>query len=99
MTAPDPLAALGAHLGASGFMVELTACGLKVTNPRTAGCCEEVARASDTIVCRRRAEDGGTLWFFTSSNEPVAPAERIVDAKVFILGYLAECHGMAEGWR
>ena len=79
---PDPLAALGAHLGANGFRVELTARGLRVTNPRT--------RASETIICRSRAEDAGTRWFFTSSNEPVAPADRIVEAKVFLLGYLAE---------
>nr|BFE32535.1 hypothetical protein GCM10010200_047860 [Actinomadura rugatobispora] len=60
---PNPLAALGAHLGAHGFAVELTDRGLKVSNPQVAGCCPEVAHASDTITCRSRQEDGGRLWF------------------------------------
>jgi hypothetical protein len=98
-TSPDGrLAALGAHLGAHGFNVELTARGLKVSNPHVAGCCSDVAQASDTVTCRARPEDGGALWFFSSWGKPIAAADRIIDAKVVILGNLAELH-RAEGHR
>ncbi|WP_433325986.1 hypothetical protein [Spirillospora sp. CA-294931] len=87
---PDPLAALGAHLGARGFTVELTREGLQVTNPRVAGCCAEVPHVGDTITCRAREEDGGRLWFWTSWGDPIAPADRITDATMVILGNLAD---------
>ncbi|MFD0852810.1 hypothetical protein ACFQ07_11270 [Actinomadura adrarensis] len=96
-TSPEGrLAALGAHLGAHGFHVELTARGLKVCNPHVAGCCQEVVQASDTVTCRARPEVGGTLWFYTSWGEPIAAADRIIDAKVAILGNLAERHRAEE---
>jgi hypothetical protein len=84
-----PLAALGAYLGAHGFAVELTARGLVVRNPDVPGCCEEVKVTSDTITCRPRDTDGGRLWFFTSWGEPIAEADRIVDARIFVMGRLA----------
>lgn len=85
----DPLALLGAHLGAHGFKVELTVRGLKVTNPQVAGCCDEVPHVADTITCRPRRDDGGRIWFFTSWREPIAEADRVVEAKMVILRRLA----------
>jgi hypothetical protein len=78
----NPLAALGAHLGAHGFGIELTAQGLKVSHPRG-------GKAVDTVTCRARAEDGGRVWFYSGSGRPIAEAERIIDAKMVILGGLA----------
>ncbi|MEW2356553.1 hypothetical protein [Spirillospora sp. NPDC029432] len=86
-----PLAALGAHLGARGFAVDLTAYGLRVTDPEVAGCCEHVPHvphATDTISCRARRDDGGRMWFFTSWGKPVAEAERIIDAAPAVRGSL-----------
>src|SRR5262245_46996284 len=84
MPQTNPLAALGAYLGAHGLAVELTARGLKVTNKQVSGCCDEVSYASDTITCRKRTDDGGRLWFWNSSGKPIAEADRIVDAALII---------------
>ncbi|QFG23614.1 hypothetical protein [Actinomadura sp. WMMB 499] len=86
---PDPLACLGAHLSARRLDVDLTARGLRVTNPDGAGCCAEANAAADVITCRPRPDDGGREWFWTSWNEPIAEADRIVEATTFVLGYLA----------
>ncbi|MDL4775799.1 MULTISPECIES: hypothetical protein [Thermomonosporaceae] len=93
------LAALGAHLAARRFEVELTARGLQVTNPREPGCCESVVMAGDMITCSRRGSDGGRLWFFTSWREPIAPADEIINAAVFIHGYLSRRPGTAGSGR
>jgi hypothetical protein len=85
----DPLAALAAHLSAHRLTVELTSRGLRVVNPDVPGCCGESRSASDLITCRARGEDFGTAWFWTSWGEPIARAECITDAAVFIRGYLA----------
>jgi hypothetical protein len=98
-TSQGRLAALGAHLGARGFTVDLTAKGLRVTNPHAARCCAEVAHPADTITCRARREDDGRMWFWTSWGEPIAEADRITDASVVILGNLAERPTVAEGER
>lgn len=82
------LAALGTHLKAHGFDVELTGRGLTVGNASAVGCCPDVAVRADTITCRRRAGDGGRLWFLTSWQEPIAEADRITDAVTRIKGYL-----------
>lgn len=84
----DPLAALAAHLSAHRLTVELTSRGLRVANPDAPGCCTEVGHASDLITCRPRPEDFGDAWFWTSWGEPIARADRITDAAVFIRGYL-----------
>ncbi|GAA4060197.1 hypothetical protein [Actinomadura miaoliensis] len=84
-----PLAALGARLSARRLPVDYTARGLRVKNPRVPGCCAEVAHPCDTIRCRRRADDGGTPWYFTSWHEPIAPADAPDDAAMYVLGYLA----------
>ncbi|MEU6034056.1 hypothetical protein ABZ801_01460 [Actinomadura sp. NPDC047616] len=84
-----PLAALGARLSARRLTVDCTSSGLRVKNPRVPGCCAEVAHPCDTIRCRRRADDGGTPWYFTSWHEPIAPADAPDDAAMFVLGYLA----------
>jgi hypothetical protein len=89
MTQPDPLAALGAHLAAHGFKVDLTADGLRVINPKVGGCCAEVPYAADTITCRPRRDDGDRLWLWTSWGEPLAEADRITDATMAIRGNLA----------
>ncbi|MFA1551334.1 hypothetical protein [Actinomadura chokoriensis] len=81
------LAALGAHLAARRFEVRLDSRGLQVTSPQVKDCCGR--RESDTIFCRVRDEDGGRLWYFTASGEPIAPADRVTDAAVFVLGHLA----------
>jgi hypothetical protein len=80
------LAALGAHLAARKFDVQLDSGGLRVTSPQVKECCGR--RESDTISCRVRDEDGGRLWYFTASGEPIAPADRVTDAAVFVLGHL-----------
>jgi hypothetical protein len=85
----DPLAALAAHLSAHRLTVELTSRGLRVVNPDVPGCCDESRSASDLITCRARGEDFGTAWFWTSWGEPIARAECITDAAVFIRGYLS----------
>jgi hypothetical protein len=90
-TEHDPLAALGAHLSARRLKVDLTADGLKVANPAVPGCCAEVAHASDTITCRRRPEDGGARWFYSSWREPIAPVDNITDTALYVLGYLNRC--------
>ncbi|WP_344592376.1 hypothetical protein [Actinomadura vinacea] len=89
MPQTNPLAALGAYLGAHGLAVELTARGLKVTNTQVSGCCDEVSYAADTITCRKRSDDGDRLWFWTSSGKPITEADRIVDAALMIRGILA----------
>ena len=80
------LAALGAHLAARKFDVRLDSRGLRVTSPQVKDCCGR--RKSDRISCRARGEDGGRLWYFTASGEPIAPADRVTDAAVFVLGHL-----------
>jgi hypothetical protein len=95
-TPQDRLAVLGAHLSAHHLTVEPTARGLRVTNPQVAGCCAEVPAAGDLITCRPRRDDGGVIWYYTSWQEPIAPADRITDAAVALLGYLAERPKPAE---
>jgi hypothetical protein len=58
-------------------------------DPKVAGCCDEVAHAADTITCRPRTGDGDRMWFWTSWGEPIAEADRIIEAKMVIRGYLA----------
>jgi hypothetical protein len=84
-----PLAALGARLSARRLTVEYTARGLWVQNPRVMGCCPEVTHPCDRIQCRRRTDDGGTPWYFTSWREPIAPADALDEAALFVLGYLS----------
>jgi hypothetical protein len=81
----NSLAALGAHLSARNFVVELAADGLHVANPEAAG-------LVDTITCRPRVEDGGRPWFWSVSGEPIAEADQIINASVDILGRLAARH-------
>lgn len=78
------LAALAAHLAARKLDVGLDSHGLRVRKPQANG-----DGAADTISCRIRPEDGGRLWYFTSRGEPIAPADRVTDAAVFVLGHLA----------
>jgi len=80
------LAALGVQLSARGFEAVLSGSVLKVVNPDEPGCCGR--RLGDSITCRSRQEDGGRLWFFTSWNEPIEPADRVVDTGLRIQGYL-----------
>ncbi|MBE1532288.1 hypothetical protein [Actinomadura algeriensis] len=88
----DPLAALGAHLSAHRFTVELTARGLRVVNPRA----DERDNLTELIQCRPRQDDGGRAWFWTSRNEPIAEADRITDAVVIVKGRLT-ARSDAEG--
>ncbi|MFV2172630.1 hypothetical protein ACFHW2_13760 [Actinomadura sp. LOL_016] len=57
--------------------------------PGIGGCCDDASVPADVITCRPRPEDGGRRWFWTSWNEPIAEADRIVEATTFVLGYLA----------
>lgn len=92
MTSGDnSLAMLGTQLSVRGLKVELTANGLKVWKLDVRGCCAEVACASDKITCRRRPEDHGVRWFYTSWREPIAPTGKISDAALYVLGYLSRC--------
>lgn len=61
---------------------------LIVRNDGRPGCCDLVAHLSDRIRVRSRLDDDGRAWFFTSWGEPIAEAERIIDASVLIAGYL-----------
>jgi hypothetical protein len=81
------LAALAAHLSARKLDVQLDSSGLRVENPQVEGCCSR--NAADTVSCRPRDDDAGRLWYFTSWGEPIAPADRVTDAAVFVLGYLS----------
>ncbi|GAA4145345.1 hypothetical protein [Actinomadura keratinilytica] len=82
------LVALTTHLHAQGFDVKLTNNGLRVRNPNAPGCCDDSPVLSDVINCRRRTEDGGRLWFFNSAREPIAEADRIEDAVMWVKGRL-----------
>lgn len=91
-TAPQTqLAALGAHLSARHLSVDLTADGLEIEDPEARGCCAEPAHAHDVIRCRPRRDDGDSLWFFDGQGQPIAPADQIIDATVYVLGYLRRC--------
>ncbi|GLW64664.1 hypothetical protein Arub01_29080 [Actinomadura rubrobrunea] len=79
-----PLAALAMNLSARRLAVTTTPRGLRVVNKDVPGCCDDSRYASDTVSCRPRAEDGGTLWFFTSWGEPIAPADQVEDAAMYI---------------
>lgn len=83
----SPLASLGAHLSARGFTIDLAADGLHVTAPRTAG--GTPRQRTEIVHCRSRGEDFGNRWFFTGDGHPIASADRIVDAAVFITGHLS----------
>lgn len=72
-TPGDRLAALAAHLAARNMDVELTDRDLLVHH-------RDTGLVAGLIVCHPRPEDGGALWFFTGSGEPLAPAAHIVDA-------------------
>ncbi|MFF5262579.1 hypothetical protein ACFY4C_26895 [Actinomadura viridis] len=82
-TQTNRLAALGAHLSARGYKVDLIEQGLQVINTQV------TPNTSVTITCRARQEDGGRRWFFTATGDPVAEAARIIDAGVDIMGRLA----------
>jgi hypothetical protein len=95
----DPLAALGARLSARRLKVDLTAEGLRVENPNVRGCCAQVAHASDTITCRRRPEDGGARWFYTSWREPIASADNVTDTALYVHAYLSRQPAVAGAER
>ncbi|WP_131738097.1 hypothetical protein [Actinomadura roseirufa] len=85
------------RLHAYGLETTLRRCGLTVVNARVAGCCAEVPHPADTVTCKAREDDGGRAWFFTSWGEPIAEADRIVDAALIVattLGTPTE-HGCA----
>ncbi|MBX6768490.1 MAG: hypothetical protein IRY90_15280, partial [Actinomadura rubrobrunea] len=79
----DPLAALAVHLSARRLTVNTTADGLRVVNKDVPGCCG-AWYAADTVSCRPREDDGGTPWFFTSWGEPIAPADQVEDAGMYV---------------
>ncbi|WP_131736223.1 hypothetical protein [Actinomadura roseirufa] len=84
---PDAHARLGAlmsRLQVYGLETVLQRRKLLVINPNPPGCCPDVRRPADTIMCRPRDDDGARLWFFTSWGEPIAEAERIVDAALIV---------------
>ncbi|GLZ11334.1 hypothetical protein Acsp04_15690 [Actinomadura sp. NBRC 104425] len=86
----DPLSALGTSLGADGLTVARTADGLQVTN-------EDVPGATDTITCRPRPEDGGRLWFWTGRGEPLAEADHLRDAILYVRVHLRRCADEGSG--
>ncbi|WP_131738100.1 hypothetical protein [Actinomadura roseirufa] len=84
---PDAYARLGAlmsRLHIYGLTTVLQRCGLTVINPKAVGCCPDVPHPADTITCKAREDDGGRSWFFTSWGEPIAEADRIVDAALIV---------------
>ncbi len=93
-TAADAAARLDAFAARLAVLPDLeatiTPSGLLVRNPSGRGCCDDVPFGpTDRITCKRRRDDGDALWFFTSWNEPIAPADDVVGASVRVLGYLA----------
>ncbi|MFD0686829.1 hypothetical protein [Actinomadura fibrosa] len=87
------LAALNNRLEVYRLDTVLEGCSLVVLNPHAIGCCEQVHRPADRITCRRRGDDGGRWWFWTSWGQPIAEADRVVDAAVIIAGYLRASSG------
>ncbi|ACZ00407.1 hypothetical protein [Thermomonospora curvata] len=85
----DRLAALAAHLAAHRMEVDLSDRGLLVRDQGT-------GTVVALVVCRRRAEDAGTLWFFTGTGEPLAPSDRITDAALALRGRLSAGAGEAR---
>jgi len=67
----------------------MTADGLRVVNKDVPGCCDGSRHASDTVSCRPRQDDGGTPWFFTSWGEPIASANQVEDAGMYVHAYLS----------
>ncbi|MGI5168209.1 hypothetical protein ACQEU3_28060 [Spirillospora sp. CA-253888] len=78
------LATLAAQLRSRHLSTSLTRNGLIVRNTEAPGCCEDNPVLSDTITCRPFDRDGGHLWFFTSSGDPIIEADRITDAAMRI---------------
>ncbi|GAA1544550.1 hypothetical protein GCM10009678_29020 [Actinomadura kijaniata] len=78
------LATLAAQLRGQHLSTSLRRNGLTVRNIEAPGCCEDNPVLSDTITCRPFDRDGGHLWFFTSSGDPIIEADRIADAVVRI---------------
>lgn len=100
MTTPTPHANAFARLGALmnrldvyRLDIRISKDGLRVTNPFADGCCDTAQEPGDTITCRPREDDGGRLWFFHSWGEPIAEADRVVDAAVAIAAALGATHG------
>lgn|GEM_PF-4079493 len=56
---------------------------------KTPWCCDGSRHASDTVSCRPRQDDGGTPWFFTSWGEPIASANQVEDAGMYVHAYLS----------
>jgi hypothetical protein len=91
-----PIARAQGRLGAlkirletyNGLDVQLLAHGVRVTNPFKDGCCGDAPEPSDLVTCKARSEDGGRLWFFHSWGEPIAEADKVVDASVAIASRL-----------
>lgn len=81
--AQDRLEALSVHLKAHGYQVEPVPHCLLVSNPDVAGPITE-----STVTCRPHDGDGGRLWFFTLSRQPIAEADDLTDALVWIKGHL-----------
>ncbi|REE96982.1 hypothetical protein [Thermomonospora umbrina] len=82
-TTPEArLAALAAHLKAHRLDVDLTGRGLLVHDPHS-------GTTSDPVTCRSRADDAGTLWFFTVPGRPLAPADRVTDAVTSLKAHLS----------
>ncbi|MFC4054643.1 hypothetical protein ACFOY4_33555 [Actinomadura syzygii] len=77
------LGALRDRLDVCGYDLDLDETGLTVVAPVSDG-----PRMADKVTCRPRDSDGGALWFWTSWGEPIAQADRIIDAQVVIGGYL-----------
>ncbi|RSN46672.1 hypothetical protein [Actinomadura sp. WAC 06369] len=75
------LAAFAARLSARRLAVELTASGLRVSNPDVP--------ATVTVTCRPRTDDGGRTWFFGPGHEPVAETDQIMNAVTWALARLA----------
>ncbi|WP_131738577.1 hypothetical protein [Actinomadura roseirufa] len=78
------LGALMARLQIYELKTVLQRRSLIVLNPNLPGCCEGAPQPADTITCKRREDDGGRLWFFTSWGEPIAEADRVVDAALSV---------------
>lgn len=73
--------ALASALRAHGYTVRVAGDWLEVGVP---GQVRDLA-----VRCLPRPEDGGRLWFFGGSGEPLAPADRLMDALAAIKGRLA----------
>lgn len=78
------LEAMKMRAAGAGLRTELERGALTITAPPT----DDGPGPSDTVTCRAHQPDGGQLWFFDGSGNPIIEADNVVDAVVLVAGAL-----------